>query len=1253
MSVSPRRRRPWRRLCLGGAVAGVAIMLTAPWWVPPAVRAAAGVAGVTVGDARRLGWSRVEWREVRFEAAPVAVRIGTLEWHQPWSWLWRLVCGGAGSPTIEGRDWTLVITPDPEEDPAKEPGIQSVEGALGPVLPWLPRLAWLSGPVNLSGGRVEVAGHVFRIPGVRLGGEGLTAEVGYEGWEARLAVVPEGAEEAEGLGLKLEAEVRPHDLSVEARVGRTGRAEGAWDLALRVGDATNRVELAARFGVEGWLPESARLTGTLPAPPVPEGFPGTLSGSLEAEWRDGRGTLDLRAGGETRLPEVERGIPLTAELRATFGLDWMEVAALRVESEAVQVRLDRPVRMGFEPPVRIPEASLELVADAGALGMDGWRGRVRGRVDSLGSSLEGPRLTFAVQAEDAGRGTMAVESLSLNGALDWPRLRIDAFEVRPGGDARLTVEGAADLEERVLEGVRLRYSGRIPEYAGAGTSALPPIDVEATASGPFDRPVGRVDGRLLEALGLPGLAPLDLRVGVTVRGLEEADVEATITSGTGRIDLTGTVWVEAGSGAEPAREVRMRVGTWEMRTGDRVDLALERDFEVALRWTDAGGDGLHAVAIGPARWRGDAGTIGISGEVAWPDRGRAELGLESFSAGFLETWWPAAPEGLGAFRAAGVEGRIGWEGGPLEGGVAFDVSGPLPELGTTGFSGRVRLGADGVRIGDVRVPRDGVESIGANVVLPLRIRVTDGEVGWEPIPEGAIEGTVELPAGAWPWDWASALAGVALERPEVRLELGGTMEEPEVRLAARVAGASWRGAETNGVAVEVREIELAARATPREAVIERLSLRYEGQEALASVRLPLVGGASSNLWMGVRPADWREAVGHLSVGRADLGPLTAPWREFLQPVGTLGADLRIEQGGWRGWVEVAEAAMQPREPLGTLRDITVRLALDGQTVRFERSGAMLNGQPIAISGGLTVADLESWTAEVRVAATNLTLVRSTDAMLRADLDLALVRTNTEAPPRIDGVVTLRNSVVMLDVRNFVGVNLERPDQRPPYFSVDADPVGDWNLNVAVRGNRFARVLSPAFRGTVSAETRLLGTLRHPRLLGEGAVDTGQILFPFGRLRVEQLRVRFTEGSPYRPRIEGTAEGLNFGYSVTMSLDGDLDDPEIRLSTVPPMSTRATLQMLTAGTLPRDEYAFTGSAKIQKVGAYLANDIVANLMGDPSEEPRLTLHSGERVTTSGQLTYGVEYRLTDRWALVGEYDRWSQLNAGVRWRLIDR
>lgn len=391
----------------------------------------------------------------------------------------------------------------------------------------------------------------------------------------------------------------------------------------------------------------------------------------------------------------------------------------------------------------------------------------------------------------------------------------------------------------------------------------------------------------------------------------------------------------------------------------------------------------------------------------------------------------------------------------------------------------------------------------------------------------------------------------------------------------------------------------------------------------------------------------------LAVPSAELATLTEPWRHVLLPSGGVSANLQWAGGQLAGWLEVSNAATRPLPGLGTIREAALRLELDSDRVRVTRGTATLNGQPVTLSGQFAAPGLGEDTLDLHLHATNLALARSSELVLRADVHLSLQRTNATTPPRIGGEIRLRDSLVLMDFRDAVAVDLERPRRRPPFFSVETDPFADWTLDLKVQGSRFGRIISPAVQGTLSANARLLGTLRNPRLLGDVAAEDGALVFPFGRLTLNSARVRFTETDPFSPNLEGRAEGLNFGYNLALDFHGTLSRPELVFSSLPPLTTSEILQMLTAGTLPRGEYAFSEGGKVQRVGTYLARDLLSSLTGNKSTEPRLTLRSGQHVSTAGRLTYGVEYRLSDRWYLVGEYDRWNQLNGGVRLRLIEK
>ena len=46
---------------------------------------------------------------------------------------------------------------------------------------------------------------------------------------------------------------------------------------------------------------------------------------------------------------------------------------------------------------------------------------------------------------------------------------------------------------------------------------------------------------------------------------------------------------------------------------------------------------------------------------------------------------------------------------------------------------------------------------------------------------------------------------------------------------------------------------------------------------------------------------------------------------------------------------------------------------------------------------------------------------------------------------------------------------------------------------------------------------------------------------------------------------------------------------------------------------------------------------------------MSVESGEKISRQGRETYDIEYKLTDRWSVTGEYNEYDEYNAGVKWR----
>ncbi|MFO1498459.1 MAG: translocation/assembly module TamB domain-containing protein [Verrucomicrobiota bacterium] len=290
-------------------------------------------------------------------------------------------------------------------------------------------------------------------------------------------------------------------------------------------------------------------------------------------------------------------------------------------------------------------------------------------------------------------------------------------------------------------------------------------------------------------------------------------------------------------------------------------------------------------------------------------------------------------------------------------------------------------------------------------------------------------------------------------------------------------------------------------------------------------------------------------------------------------------------------------------------------------------------------------------ASLQIRGDRIPLTRQPEAVIRANLNMALdLNTNAQV---LSGTVQLRDSIFLSDLRVLVPGKVAQPRQRPPYFSVDLEPLADWRLDLNVQGTRFLKVRTPFFRGEISSNLKVEGTLREPMALGEVTVNSGVVQFPFANLEITQGLVSLTSADPYRPDSFVTGGSRMFGYDVKMEVSGKADTPVIEFSSTPPLSSEQVLLMLTAGELPRREITVSTQQRVGRLALFLGRNLLSELGGGVGAADRLTLRTGEYISDEGKQTYSLEYRLTDDWSIVGEYDRFGAFNADLKWRIYSR
>jgi translocation and assembly module TamB len=94
-------------------------------------------------------------------------------------------------------------------------------------------------------------------------------------------------------------------------------------------------------------------------------------------------------------------------------------------------------------------------------------------------------------------------------------------------------------------------------------------------------------------------------------------------------------------------------------------------------------------------------------------------------------------------------------------------------------------------------------------------------------------------------------------------------------------------------------------------------------------------------------------------------------------------------------------------------------------------------------------------------------------------------------------------------------------------------------------------------------------------------------------------------------------------------------------------------MLTTGRSPQGIANAGTRQRAQGIAVFVGKNLLSEFGIGGGGEDRLTVRSGEQVTEAGKPTYEVEYKLTEDWSLVGEYDRFGDYNAGLKWRVYSK
>lgn len=866
-------------------------------------------------------------------------------------------------------------------------------------------------------------------------------------------------------------------------------------------------------------------------------------------------------------------------------------------------------------------------------------GTVTGQGNFSGTLSE-PQLPCKVTI--TGASLRGVQLAKVSGQLTWTkdRLALDVMAANREED-HLTWRGTIDLDQGGLLATTVSatfgdLTHYLPQDLASDFQLSGPFTGTAVLSGEFSRLKGDVKASgdwMINGMKLSGAA-----VDIALAG--EA---LTVRTVSGRIndsvDFDGGGKLTPGAGWQT---VKIGLDTLDLSFLGQ-DLSLQRPGSMTVA-----GD---TITVGTAfEFNGDLGAFRLIGALG--GKGRLSLvGDGVRDTGLVSQLWD---KDIGFERidfTIELSGRLSqpeWQG-----------QGTIQKLAVAGaplaLSGRFDLASNpqGLLIKQFELGDNG-QSVTLTGRLPLSL--DKGGLSLLPHPL-SVKGRVVMPeAGVLPRlfpEWLAESGAV-----EADIDLTGTWDHPQGQIKLDASGlkpgtrllAAPPGPFTVHGLIDVVEDRLTLStlelASPGFSVqtsgsISQISLAglvgLQPEES-GSGEITLTGQYSmANLsWLAGKISGVRRIGGSASGSFAVQGQLVQP---------EVWVDITVKNGEARG-----------TDSLLVARGIDLHASLEHDQLTILTLSGTLGGAQVQGSGTIRGVSSPAPEFDVRMTGKDLLLYRAEGVKIRADSSLVLG--GTLQSPQLSGEVLLTDSRV---TKNVNWLALLKPGARTggnesiTLFSFVDPPLSDTRFNVRIKGAQPLVIKNNVFKGDLLPNLTLAGTGELPYLTGVIYADSGRITLPSGRLDLERGVIRFSEDSPDRPLLEVQSSGRMMGYDITALVKGVYDEPEVTLSSSPPLSNEDLLMLLLAGRQPVNG---GGASGMSSVAVYFGRGLLSRLLAGEDDEfillEKLEVDVGRAVSLQGEPTVDARFKLADmKWKrdatiyLTGEKDVWDYYNAGLR------
>jgi autotransporter translocation and assembly factor TamB len=322
-----------------------------------------------------------------------------------------------------------------------------------------------------------------------------------------------------------------------------------------------------------------------------------------------------------------------------------------------------------------------------------------------------------------------------------------------------------------------------------------------------------------------------------------------------------------------------------------------------------------------------------------------------------------------------------------------------------------------------------------------------------------------------------------------------------------------------------------------------------------------------------------EATAQLPASSLAVVPRLAPQVRRID--GTAALDLRVggtvsrPSIGGSANIQITGARMVD-ENIPGIGAFRARLNFAENVLRFDTFEGQVGGGTFKLGGTLGLADPKDPVFALRLESREVLVKRDDSITVRADTDV-----------RLDGplkAAAVTGTIFIVRSRFFREIDIlpiglpgrARPAPKsassgPRAVSFPQPPLRDWTFDVAIRTRETDPFLvrGNLANGSAAVNLKLGGTGLAPYL--EGTVNVREFVasLPFSRLTISSGFVAFTRDAPFQPTLELQAESQIRDYLVRAFIYGRADDPQVELSSEPPLPHGDIVSLLATGTTTSD------------------------------------------------------------------------------------